>query len=128
MNIANRVPIDQTARIVTSKGVRYESSKKICTQDSESRLPTKPFGGRAENLKGRKQGKLTVIGQSRDFRGRWVVLCACGIYTIRKSKSIKNKNNSWDCCETCRELIYLKRSEEFRRTGTNSDESPRKEK
>lgn len=69
------------------------------------------------NLTGTKFGRFTVVGKL--VNKKWQVRCSCGNYSARKSKSIKNPNNNNDCCEVCRELLYLRRNEAHRRGHTD---------
>ncbi|HBE9078608.1 hypothetical protein [Serratia fonticola] len=115
---ASRQPINRTAALVLGKGFAYQPKKKIQTADQPN-----PIRVRFEvppNLKkfiGKKFGRMTVIGLAYERRGRWVVRCTCGTYTLRKLKSINNPENRHDCCEQCRQLNYLKCADHFRRTG-----------
>lgn len=115
--IIKREPIDIVAWRVTRRGVRYESGKIIQTADSETPLPTRSC--RDIDLAGERRGRLVVIGLSATTKGRWVCRCDCGMYTLRTAKAIKNEKN-FDRCEECRQLDYLKRHDEFLRTGANS--------
>ena len=71
-------------------------------------------------MTGFKFGRFTVVGMALNTPHRWVVRCICGIYTMRKLKSIRNPNNNQDRCERCRQLAYLKRSD-LRRQGIDTD-------
>ncbi|MCX8796617.1 hypothetical protein [Vibrio parahaemolyticus] len=67
------------------------------------------------DLTGKKFGRFTVTGLL--YKGKWQVRCACGNYSARKTKAINNPNNNQDCCEVCRELLYLQRNESHRSQG-----------
>ncbi|MDK9373397.1 hypothetical protein QQF54_08520 [Lelliottia sp. V106_10] len=123
-------PVDRVAARVTSKGVHYEPDKKCEQGDSELPLPTLQrceldYQQRAhlDALKGHRFGRMAVIGiaalQPTQKKGgmRFVVRCACGVYTYRRSQAIRNPKNKTDCCDNCRHLLHLKRSEIYRRTG-----------
>lgn len=119
-----RQPVDRVAARVVGKGVDWTPNKRIQTADSETPLPTAIIERMnpqartvAETVIGRRCGRLTVLGLSADRKGRWVVRCQCGTYTLRTYKAITNPANTVDCCEQCRHLLYLKRAEIHRRTG-----------
>lgn len=107
--ILTSVPINKTAAIVVSKGENYIPNKKITNIDSDFPIPTKKVPIQAENMIGRTQGRLTVIGFAKDFNGRWVVRCLCGRYTVRSKKALMNQSNTHDCCEHCRHFNFLKK-------------------
>ena len=117
---ATRRPVNKTAAVVTGKGTHYISKKVIKTADTHLPIPTRPVLT-GINLTGIRIGRLTVVGLARDFNGRWVVRCDCGTFTLRRAKSIKNESNQQDRCEECRNLVFLKREERFRRTGKWKD-------
>lgn len=122
-----RKPINKTAAIVISRGVHYEPNKIVQTNDSDLPIATRPITKEEfkqqcfVNLTGFRVGRLSVIGVARDFKGKWVVRCDCGIYSTRRAKSIKNPENVQDRCEHCRNLAFLKRNEHWRKTGKVSD-------
>ena len=109
--ILTRVPINKTAAIIVSKGENYIPNKKIANIDSDLPIPIKKVPKEAENIIGHKQGRLTVIGFSKDFNGRWVVKCLCGRYTVRSKKALMNPANINDCCEHCRHFNFLKKEQ-----------------
>lgn len=126
----NRQPVNRVAAQVTGKGTHWEPEKKRMMGDSETPLPVlsrdQMDGNQRSNLDamlGKKFGRLTVMGVAADQGGkstrgmRYVVRCDCGTYTYRRSKSITNEKNGIDCCDNCRHLIHLKRTEIYRRTG-----------
>ncbi len=113
----NRDPINSTAAMMLCKGEQYTSKKKGNGGDSELPIPIRALPWNADKtLIGKRRGKLTVLGISFK-KYRWVVRCDCGMYSLRKSKSMNNENNIMDRCDTCRELLYLKRKEHYNRTG-----------
>ena len=122
-----RKPVNKTAAIVTSRGVHYEPNKIVLTNDSDLPIVTRPITKEEVkqkcfvNLTGFRVGRLSVIGPARDFNGKWVVRCDCGKYSTRRAKSIKNPENVQDRCEHCRNLAFLKRNEQWRRTGNACD-------
>ena len=121
------VPVDRVAVWVSLRGENFVPNKVVLTNDSKTPIATRPFTKVELNqdcfvdLRGRKFGRFTVIGISRDFSRQWVVRCSCGIYTTRSAKAIKNKKNDIDMCEHCRHLAFLKREESYRRTGKDTD-------
>lgn len=127
MKIGNSKPINKTAALVIGKGEQYKSPKKINAKHSYAPIKTRPITLNELNAEGfidltsHKVGRLTVVGLSAEKPGRWVCRCSCGMYTERKSKAIKNKNNYVDMCEECRHLVWLKRAEHYRRTGVDKD-------
>jgi hypothetical protein len=58
-------------------------------------------------------GRFTVIGLSRDDHSRWVVRCSCGQYELRSAKSLRNPNNTGDCCLACRHAFTIKRHSDW---------------
>ncbi len=109
------VPVDAKAAIVTGKGVHYEPNYKTNEYCTESPYPLEMVQLKKNhpNLIGAKFGWFTVIGLAKKTnqmsRGKWVVRCVCGTYAYRQSKSIRNPDNSHDCCRDCRHLNYLKK-------------------
>ncbi|HHU2814400.1 hypothetical protein N3K64_04780 [Escherichia coli] len=129
-----RLPVDRVAARVAGKGVDWTPNKVIQTGDSDLPLPICPTHDiknlqqrrEVESMIGRKRGRLTIIGLaaiqgSGKSGARYVVRCVCGTYTYRRSAPFKKNSDEFDGCERCRELLYLKRSEYFRRTGKDAD-------
>lgn len=106
-------PVDGLARRVTAPGPAITTTKRIQTMDSPTPLPTRrPTAAERSqpdwrDLTGLGRGRLTVVGQHQTIPGLWVVRCACGIWTCRRSRALKNPNND-DRCETCRQTRYLR--------------------
>lgn len=126
-DIYDRTAINKTAALVVGAGTHYTPNKKVQTNDSDLPIETRAIT-KSElcqpcfiDLTGSRIGRLTVIGAAREFKGSWVLRCDCGTYTTRKSKAIKNTENIQDRCEHCRHLAFLKRNEQWRRTGRCSD-------
>lgn len=116
-NINPNRPVDSTAGRVVRPGEHYHPDKTIDAVMSETPIPVKPVSKKvAGRIIGQRQGSLVVIGSARDYENRWVVRCDCGQYTIRRSKSINNPNNSDDCCEYCRHMLWQRRVDEQRRS------------
>lgn len=52
----------------------------------------------SRDLTGEKRGALTVIGYAGD--GCWLMRCVCGLYTLRRTRTIARKNMD-DMCPSC---------------------------
>jgi len=109
-------PINVTAAKVLFKGEDFTPDKKILTAHSYSPFPTRLVPKNSVDLTGESVGRLTVIGLA-EKRGMWVVRCDCGRYTMRRAKAIRNQNNTYDRCDACRHLLFLKRESAYLRTG-----------
>ncbi len=115
-------PVNRTAGVVVGEGYAYTPNKKIQTADQANPILTKPVPLEVrENLTGKRVGRFVVVGYSASdgSKAKWVVRCDCGIYSLRRHKSIKNPSNNQDRCEICRDLMYLKRHDYYRRNGDN---------
>jgi len=110
------VPVDRVAARVIGRGVHYTPNKVVLTADSDLPIQTGPSPGTVADLVGCRFGHFTVLGWYAEGNG-WVVKCSCGIYTVRKTRAVLNPQNSWDRCERCRHLMYLKRDEHWRVHG-----------
>ena len=130
MSVANLQPVNKTAALVTSKGTHYEM--KVKSQVPEyigppAMLPRNklPIAPSLTDLTGRKKGRFTVVGMAAEGKGKWVVRCVCGTYTIRSSQSVKSVDKNplahFDACRECMNLAYLKREEIYRRTGKDAN-------
>lgn len=121
------IPIDRVAARVLIKTETYHPDKKIRNVDRpyplETRKPTRSEINAPGfiDLSGHRFGRFIVVGISVDAKASWVVRCQCGRYSLRKSKAIKNPENTQDRCEHCRHLAFLKREEKWRRTGIDQD-------
>lgn len=76
----------------------------------------------AENLIGRTFGRLTVFGYVGKLNKNqphtlWLVKCSCGSYEMRKTKSIKNPENKFDCCHKCGRQRAMINKEQYHATG-----------
>jgi hypothetical protein len=113
-DIHARAPVDRLAAKVTRPGFRFDPQKRIQTDDSPNPLPTRLItpamlaSPNFQDLTGVRFGRFRVIGMAKHKKKHWVVRCACGIYSTRCSKAIKNPANHVDRCEHCRH---------WRRTG-----------
>ena len=121
------VPINKMAAVVTGAGEHFTPCKLVLTNDSDTPIATRRFT-RAEvradgflDLTGRRVGRFTVLGISRNFSRQWVVRCDCGRYSTRTAKAVKNPENTQDRCEHCRHLAFLRRDEYKRNTGRDKD-------
>ncbi|HEC61210.1 MAG TPA: hypothetical protein ENI27_03035 [bacterium] len=122
--IIKKVPVNKTAARVISGGVHFDSTKRIAQRHSDVPLPIVAPSKGEEDQTGKRFGFFTVVGKHRNERTRgqyalWVVRCNCGNYETRRSRSIKNLNNNNDRCEACRDLVYLKNKEQYRRIESN---------
>lgn len=114
-------PINRTAALVVSKGTHFHPNKKVQTADQKTPIRTRKVPLNIENLTGRRRGRFTVLGLAEGMKGRWVVRCDCGTYSLRRSKAINNPENDQDRCEECRHLAFLKREHNYRTTGRDAD-------
>jgi hypothetical protein len=89
----------QAAKDASAKGHHWQPAKKVVREwDAHSDCPlpmrdiTKALLNTLPDLRGRRVGKLTVIGlyANKTADGaRWVVRCLCGCYETRKTKVIR---------------------------------------
>lgn len=116
-DIHARKPIDRNAARVTSVGEHYEPRvPKANLYDSDLPITIAPRHPRADNLEGRRVGRLTVIGyhgcrlnsKGEVIHHRWVVRCDCGRWSVRKARVIKNPKSKEDCCDRCLHLRSVK--------------------
>lgn len=119
-----REPIDRAAAMMFAAGVKTPAVRMGTMNHWEACPPLADLKRRNvhENLTGKRQGRMAVIGLARDIEARWIVRCDCGDYEPRKAKAIKNPANSNDCCAKCRQMVESKRAHEFRATGRNRAE------
>ena len=110
-------PINATAARVISNGTHFNCNKVIQEFESDTPHPLKNLPSKTENLTGKRVGRFTVLGMSRDLKKRWVVRCDCGTYSMRRRKAILNPANNMDRCGECLEIIQIKRSYHFEKTG-----------
>lgn len=74
----------------------------LCSPDP---LPTVPVQGNTPDLSGQRFGRLSIVGYAGD-RGKWVVRCDCGHYTIRVGRTL-TEGRGPDCCPACSWDEYL---------------------
>lgn len=123
--VLTSAPINANASRALSGGEHYEPIVNMKGQlHSDTPLPTRPVPetctAEMRALPGRKFGRFTVIGLLAEVKpgntpAAWVCRCACGCYETRRAKSIRNPENSQDCCRNCRHLLFIKR--EYSRHG-----------
>jgi len=116
-------PVNKTAALVTGKGERFVSSKMIANLHCDSPIETIPVRPGIKSYVGKNFGTFTVVGLHGFKAGgkkTWVVRCSCGNYETRTTRAIINTRNTKDRCQKCLEVAFLKRKEEYRRTGQNT--------
>lgn len=108
--IAESVPVNRTAGIVTSTGTHFEPKMKPHTiKQTDIRPPV--WKGKHKSgfdLTGTRFGRFVVIGLSAEKKRRWVCRCACSNYEFRTAKAILNPLNSEDSCHVCRKIKHIK--------------------
>ena len=120
--VLTSLPVNRAAARVTGRGVHYDPIKKVTQTQYYAPPPTFRTPSHVRDLTGVSFGRHRVIGFLETSGGRaagpkWLVRCACGTYEERRSKSIRNPQNTSDCCQQCRHLLHLKCDEIWRRTG-----------
>jgi hypothetical protein len=121
-----RDPIDFAAASMFFKGVKPPQARtgcmwhwEICPPIHTKRMTRELYRRLGEDLTGRRQGRMTVVGASKDLPARWIMRCDCGDYEPRSSKAVKNPNNSQDCCAKCRQIGQAIRHHQYHTTGKN---------
>jgi hypothetical protein len=123
----NRRPVNATAARVVSAGTHYRPNKRHGSQVFEVCPPIRQATRRDRSvpgysdLAGVRRGRLVAIGLSEGAALKWVMRCDCGAYVIRTNKAARNEANTADACEECLHVMYLKRSEFYRRTGKDTE-------
>lgn len=125
------VPIDRAAFRSVMPGFEYEPDMKpggALIFDAPPPMASlkhgKPKDMPAEDMSGRKFGRLTVVwhfGRKKKVglgaaSQLWTCRCLCGRYTIRTAKAIKAANPD-NMCGICNHLEQIKRSELAARIG-----------
>jgi hypothetical protein len=102
-------PVDRTARLVTGPGERHDIKipPHIPDQSGPPRLTVFPDKNEY-NITGQKFGRLTVIGFSGDHGSTWVVRCSCGMYSLRRAKTLR-RNGREQMCWTCSQNAVIRR-------------------
>lgn len=110
--IITSTPVNRTAAEVTSKSDNYEPRKKIVCDHWEQMPETTKLPSHVPNMIGVICGRFTVVGymgSNNNGRALWLVRCACSHFETRRTKSLKNPNNTDDCCQICRHTQFLRR-------------------
>lgn len=122
----HREPVDQTAGIVFSAGVKYHNPVAVKNPHWETCPPIKKSLPGALHLGGVKFGRFTVIGllarKNNSAPAKWVVRCSCGDYETRSARAIRNPENFGDRCCKCRRLAFEKKRFEFLKSGIQLDQ------
>ena len=105
-------PVNATASRVMSRGEECPIEKKYKNLDNvvyqEECPPIEQYIGPDDhNLTGHRYQKLTVVGYGGKATGnsgyaKWVCKCSCGIFVIRRSKTLKRLPDN--CCDRCKAL------------------------
>ena len=95
-------------------------TKRVVVKNTQNPIPTGLYWGPPEgNLTGKKFGSFTVIGRytgnkpATTHKPKWVCLCDCGRYEMRRSRSIRNPENQHDKCHVCRKVGEIKRHKKY---------------
>lgn len=102
----NLTPIDQIAANVVSTGTHFNCDFARAPRDQREpyatrAVPPSPTAAVTKSVIGKRYGRMEIIGLARDVKDRWVVRCACGMYSLRRFAAIRNPNNNNDCCGEC---------------------------
>ena len=127
IDIVNKTPVNKTAALVTGKCKEtHLNHKNPCSRESDTpyRIMDRiPFHARNEltNLTGKRNGRLTILGYSRDFKKSWVVRCDCGRYGLRKNRAVaEDRTGKVELmCSGCEKVIAMRRHDEYKRLGFN---------
>ena len=143
-HLVDGYPIDRLAVKVTRlNGVKFEpqNNKKGSQVESANILPvrqpkTKAEMHQLETMKGKRVGRLVIIGLYLDHRSKlpyggkaghnqrkpWVCRCACGRYCIRRTETLRKslrKPQQYDCCQYCKKMDAIRRKNDWQREGRN---------
>jgi hypothetical protein len=109
------VPIDRTARYVTSRGLHYEQTfrSNLLHIFKHSDMP---HGVTDTSQRGERYGRFTVMGtykpiSVRDRRKapRLSLRCDCGRYEVRMPMQLANDLTHPRCCLRCRDLMAIQK-------------------
>lgn len=126
-----RVPIDRTARRVTSPGVAYTPNFKPYCETWDVPPPLAPSDHPAfltpefQDLTGTVRGRMRIIGylgvRPSGKGSGWLARCSCGKYELRRSQSWKRgmADGSDDMCAICAWTLKVRSNEERYRQGEN---------
>lgn len=117
------VPVNKDAARTMKRSEHYEPTKIIQEAESDNPFATMPeawIGNEhyfsLPNLTGIRRGRLMAYGYVPGL-GKWACRCDCGKYVLRTSRAMSNDKNLADACAHCRDLMFLKREEIWRREG-----------
>lgn len=117
-------PVNKQASRVISSGLHFAPTLKPGTErEQKEPFATRPLSAIPLNIRHLISfhfGRLVVIGYSTE-PGRWVVRCACGTYSLRRTKAVTNPVNIADACRSCRAMLQIQRRDVSRRTGREVD-------
>ncbi|EDY2029990.1 hypothetical protein GTB64_004432 [Salmonella enterica] len=121
--VGHSAPVNRVAARVIQGGEHWDPNCPFRPDEQDHPYPVMPeseIGGRnfcsLPNLTGIQRGRLIAYGFVPGVR-KWACRCLCGRYVLRRTRAIANDANAADCCIQCRELLFLKREEVYRRTG-----------
>lgn len=120
---AHAVPVDKDAARSMKRGEHYDYIPHKQEAESDNPFATMPEAmiGTGNffslpNLTAIRRGRLVAYGYVPGLR-KWACRCDCGRYVLRSTKAMSNDKNLADGCAACRELLFLKREEIWRREG-----------
>jgi len=122
------IPINRTAKTVTSKGSRFKYKSNVKNPPTFSTpLKTIKPPKEIENLTGSSRGNMTIIGYigkpGRDHT--WLAKCVCGNYETRNGfiwRKALRKNKKDHGCFHCLQHTSIIRSEYYKRNGFGKGE------
>ena len=119
-------PVNKNTAMAISGGVNYDPDIQLRRThfDICPTFPNPPdnpeIKKRIKEMIGIRKGRMITVcwwSSGKTNGSVWLCRCDCGDYETRKTRAIKNPENKDDCCQKCRHLKHLKRSEYWRRTG-----------
>ncbi len=127
--IAPLNPFDKTASMISSKGEHFEVAVEGTRKHQDTPIPTTPItpdilkDPNFTDFRGCQFGRLKVVGKAKEGRTKiadrinkgqqrgWVVRCVCGIYEIRKNKTLRKfqtgENLENAACKWCNKTKSL---------------------
>ncbi|EHF0215350.1 hypothetical protein IFY47_003407 [Salmonella enterica] len=121
------MPVNKDAARSMQTGEHYSPTLRAQEPESDNPFPvmSESLIGIGEyfslpNLTGIRRGRLVAYGFMPQLR-KWACRCDCGKYVLRRSRAIANDKNLADACTACRDLLFLKREEIWRREGKRVD-------
>lgn len=109
-------PVNSVAARVVSNGVHHEHQRAPGVVCESMPIETLTIPGK-EDFTGRRFGTFTVVGYAMNHKGKLVVRCVCGNYSVRKPSIMESEHSERDSCEDCYRLRVMKKREVMRRTG-----------